>query len=159
MCTTIPTTVNPIQKVTFECNEVIKGRFLTLQVLSNLYIFLSEISINVQTPGKPVGSGDPLPERIYMPSLCTDAGDSYCDPNWTPFPNMNMGLMGYDMVNSDPLATGGDPAFRSQIFYAVSVDDEKRMSLSRGLSVIEMLECQSSMSSETVSTVTVSVLQ
>ena len=100
--------------------------------------------------------GRPVPEKMFVPSLCTDNGDDYCDPNWTPFGNMNMGLMGYDIVNSDPLAKGGDKGFRSQIFGAVVTDASGRMALSDGIAAVDMLECQSNFDSKTVSTVSVS---
>ena len=94
-------------------------------------------------------------KQIYIPSLCTDSGDSYCDPNWTPFPNMNMGLMGYDIIKSDPLAEGGDPGFKSHIFIPEMVDSNGRMVLSDGIAAFDMLECQSSFNSKTVSTLEV----
>ena len=88
-----------------------------------------------------------------MPSLCAANGDPYCDPNWTPFANMNNALMGYDIVDGDRLARDGDPGFRSQIFGAVVVDKQGRMVLDDGISAIDLLECESNFDSKTVTNV------
>ena len=129
------------------------------QSKANNYIQVVEIKVFVTTPGEVIssggGEGGSDVEKLYLPSLCSDNGDPYCDPNWTPFGNMNMALMGYDIVNSDPLAKGGDKGFRSQIFAAVVVDDNGRMALSDGIAAVDMLECESNFDSKTVSTLSV----
>ena len=144
------------------CSKPLSGQFITLQRRTKGYIQVVEVTVTVQVPGKVISveggssSGQAGGQSIYVPSLCSDNGDPYCDPNWTPFANMNMALMGYDIVESDPLAKGGDKGFRSQIFGAVVVDGDGRMVLSDGIAVSDMLECESNFDSKTVSTLSVS---
>ena len=143
------------------CAKPLSGQFITIQRTLNGYIQISEITVSVELPGEVItsggGAGEAGGHSIYVPSLCSDNGDPYCDPNWTPFANMNMALMGYDIVESDPLAKGGDKGFRSQIFGAVVVDGNGRMALSDGIAVSDMLECESNFDSKTVSTLSVSL--
>ena len=54
--------------------------------------------------------------------VCRGGKTEYCNPNFKPLPNINQALLGYDMVVSDPLAHGGDPALRNQIFEVVTED-------------------------------------
>ena len=160
VCTKYGATPSKTLTVVLTCDDgPISGRYVTLQVTKRNHMQLTEIAFAIETPGAVISTsgGDSAPEgpRTYLPSLCQDNGDPYCDPNWTPFANMNMALMGYDIVESDPLAKGGDKGFRSQIFGAVVTDDAGRMVLSDGIAAVDMLECQSNFDSKTVSTLSV----
>ena len=56
-------------------------------------------------------------------------GHMYCtDKNncWTPFPNMESGLIGYDPAFSNPFHEIVDPGLRNQIFRAVLLDNKTK---------------------------------
>ena len=156
ICTSVGPTEELAVKQTLKCNAKMRGRYVTLQSRSRQRFQFAEINFIVEKVAADMPNPDvPKIEKTFVPSLCTDNGDPYCDPNWTPFANMNMALMGYDIVNSDPLADGGDPGFKSQIFGAVVTDDAGRMVLSDGIAAVDMLECKSNFDSKTASTLSV----
>ena len=47
-----------------------------------------------------------------------------CQMDWTPYPNMAAGLVGYDPAISNPFDKSGDPALKSQIFVPTKADTE-----------------------------------
>ena len=55
------------------------------------------------------------------PLFCADAN---CQIDWTPYPNMVAGLVGYDPVLGDPFHKGGDPGLKHQIFLPTFSDEE-----------------------------------
>ena len=59
----------------------------------------------------------PPPERISTCVACV-ANSDYCDPSWTPKPNMNRALLGIDIAKKHPMPVNynGDPSFKSKIF-------------------------------------------
>ena len=56
--------------------------------------------------------------KVYF---CTDAN---CQMDWTPYPNMGAGLIGYDPAISNPFAKFGDPGMKNQIFAPTQKDEE-----------------------------------
>ena len=56
--------------------------------------------------------------KVYF---CTDAN---CQMDWTPYPNMGAGLIGYDPAISNPFAKFGDPGIKNQIFAPTQKDEE-----------------------------------
>ena len=167
VCGTVPSAKTTQKTAKVTCASPLSGRYITIQSKANNYIQITEVAVFTVTPGAVIssggsgegdgsGSGGGI-EKVFLPSLCSDNGDPYCDPNWTPFGNMNMALMGYDLINGDPMAKGGDIGFRSQIFGAVVTDDYGRMVLSDGIAAVDMLECESNFDSKTVSTLSVRI--
>eukprot|EP00111_Clytia_hemisphaerica_P008633 TCONS_00025229-protein len=75
-----------------------------------------------------------------LPILCPQ-----CDPNWTPFPNMVSGLVGYNIVSSDPLVTAADPGMGNQIFAPTKYIDGT-VYLDDSITAFELSNCQRSMS-------------
>ena len=155
------------------CSKPMSGRYVTLQPKANDYLMIAEVNILILKPvtttttttttAAPVASPAVAKSTggatqavsvaampAYSPSLCQEGADPYCDPNWTPFANMNNALMGYDVVNGDTLAKRGDPGFRNQIFGAVVSDDNGRMVLDDGISAIDLVKCESNFQSTTV---------
>ena len=159
VCGIVAPTARRDEKETLTCPSPLTGRYATLQTKVNNRIQVTEVTVITEKPGEVISTGSSSEEvkTVYKPSLCSKASDPYCDPNWTPFGNMNMALMGYDIVESDPLAKGGDKGFRSQIFGAVVIDGDGRMVLSDGIAAVDMLECESNFDSKTVSTLSVSL--
>ena len=47
-----------------------------------------------------------------------------CQMDWTPYPNMEGGLIGYDPAISNPFAKFGDPGIKNQIFPPTQKDEE-----------------------------------
>ena len=47
-----------------------------------------------------------------------------CQMDWTPYPNMGAGLIGYDPAISNPFAKFGDPGMKNQIFAPTQKDEE-----------------------------------
>eukprot|EP00111_Clytia_hemisphaerica_P012108 TCONS_00035571-protein len=68
-----------------------------------------------------------------------------CDPNWTPFPNMVSGLVGYNIVRGDPLETAADPGMGNQIF-APTKYINGTVYLDDSITAFELSNCQRSMS-------------
>ena len=77
--------------------------------------------------------------------------------------------MGYDATDSNPFATGGDPAYRSKIFQvltlflylfplvtnlsylqATEMDNDGRYALDAGITASDMLECRTNEAATTV---------
>ena len=56
--------------------------------------------------------------KVYF---CTDPN---CQMDWTPYPNMGAGLIGYDPAISNPFAKFGDPGIKNQIFAPTQKDEE-----------------------------------
>ena len=59
--------------------------------------------------------------------------------------------MGYDIVTSDPFATGGAPGFKSKIFMGTQMDNDGRYKLDAGITASNMLECHKNEAATTVS--------
>jgi len=75
----------------------------------------------------------------------------YCDRNWTPFENMNHGLQGYNIRNGNPMHKINDPGFKSQIFNAVKIVDQK-VQLESGIIVNDVANCNANMEKRTFTT-------
>ena len=61
------------------------------------------------------------PNDAQVRYFCNDPN---CQMDWTPYPNMEGGLIGYDPAISNPFAKFGDPGIKNQIFPPTQKDEE-----------------------------------
>ena len=61
------------------------------------------------------------PNDAQVKYFCNDPN---CQMDWTPYPNMEGGLIGYDPAISNPFAKFGDPGIKNQIFPPTQKDEE-----------------------------------
>ena len=61
------------------------------------------------------------PNDAEVKYFCNDPN---CQMDWTPYPNMEGGLIGYDPAISNPFAKFGDPGIKNQIFPPTQKDEE-----------------------------------
>ena len=61
------------------------------------------------------------PNDAQVRYFCNDPN---CQMDWTPYPNMEGGLIGYDPAISNPFAKFGDPGIKNQIFAPTQKDEE-----------------------------------
>ena len=68
----------------------------------------------------------------------------YCDPNWTPFPNMIAAMRGYNLPYGDPWHKDYDPGFTNQIFLPTRYED-KKVSLDPSITASDIMNCRRSL--------------
>ena len=86
-----------------------------------------------------------------LPTICTG---EYCDPNWTPFPNMVSGLRGYNLATGDPMKDLSDPGFGDQIFLPTYMTENNQVSLDAAITASELSNCRRDMRSSSYTTTT-----